>query len=135
MKLKDFINLFTGIPCDFDGYYGTQCMDLVHFYVYICLGIYDKSVLLADRAKNVWYKFNPAWYKYFKKIKNVYGDITQFPIKGDIVVWDGDDGHIAIIVEANGTEFTSFDANYPVGTKPHLQHHNYINVLGWLRGK
>jgi hypothetical protein len=133
MPFKNFIDLFSGIYTDFDKIYPNQCMDLAHFYVFICLGIYDKSVLAADVAKNVWLKFNPAWGKYFKKIANVYWDTTQFPVNGDIIIWNGTDGHIAIVVDANGMNFHSFDANYPVGTRPHIQYHNYDNVLGWLR--
>jgi len=133
MNLDNFIKLYTGIPCDFDNQYGTQCMDLAHFYAYICHGIYDKSVLAADCAKNVWLKWKPEWNKYYKKIPNVWDDVTCFPKPGDIIIWNGYYGHIAICVSADGMSFTSFDANYPTGSKPHLQYHDYANVIGWLR--
>jgi hypothetical protein len=130
MTLNNFIQLYTNRYIDFDGIFPNQCMDLAHFYAYICLDIYDKSVLSANVAKNVWYNFN--WNKYFTKIKNVYTDTTLFPKKGDIIIWDGTDGHIAVCVDANGNDFHSFDANYPTGSYPHIQYHNYINVIGWL---
>lgn len=129
----EFIKLFKGIPLDFDKALGVQCMDLVHYYVFIVLGIHDESVLSANVAKNVWFNFNPKWDKYFKKIANVYGDLGNFPSKGDIIVWDGLWGHIAIVNDATGRELHSFDANYPAGSNPHLQRHDYTNVLGWLR--
>lgn len=131
MNLDNFIKLYTGIPCDFDNRYGTQCMDLVHFYTYICFGIYDKSVLSADYAKNVWLKWNSSWDKYFKKEANA---AYNYPSNGDIVVWkNGTYGHIAICVDANSMTFRSFDANYPTGTYPHIQLHDYTGVAGWLK--
>jgi hypothetical protein len=49
------------------------------------------------------------------------------------VFWDGTDGHVAIFMDGSVNDFYSFDANYPVGTYPHRQYHNYYQVLGWLR--
>ena len=129
LSFDDFIKLYTGIPCDFDNLYGTQCMDLAHFYAYLCLGITDKSVLAADCAKNAWVKFQ--WPQYFKKEAN--GPVN-FPTRGDIVIWKtGNYGHIAICTDANSMTFHSFDANWPVGSYPHIQYHDYTNVLGWLK--
>lgn len=132
MQFDDFIKLYTGIPCDFDNYAGTQCMDLSHFYAYICLNIHDKTVLAADVAKNVWFKYNPAWDKYFTKVENTP---TGIPLKGDIIIWNGTAGHIAVVVDATMSHFRSFDANYPVGSFPKIVYHDYTNVLGWLHPK
>jgi hypothetical protein len=130
MLFDKFIELYRDKPCIWDAKLGTQCMALSHFYIYICLDIYDKSVLSANVAKNVWYKWQPAWDKYFKRVEN---GPTNFPSKGDIVIWKGTYGHIAICTEANSMTFYSFDANYPVGSYPHIQFHDYTNVVGWLR--
>lgn len=130
MSLEDFIKLYTAITADFDMSYGSQCMDLMHFYVYICLGITDKTVLQAPNAKTVYKNFKPAWKQFFQKIDNTP---TGVPIKGDIMFWDGTNGHVAIFVEGNVNDFFSFDVNYPVGSLGHIQYHNYTNVLGWLR--
>jgi hypothetical protein len=130
ITFDSFIKLYTGIPCDFDNQFNTQCMDLAHFYCYLVLGIEDKSVLAADYAKNVWLKFQPSWLKYFKKEAN---GPYNFPTRGDIVIWKGTYGHIAICADANSMTFHSFDANYPVGSYPHIQFHDYTNVLGWLK--
>jgi hypothetical protein len=129
MSFEDFIKLYTGIPCDFDGSYGTQCMDLAHFYKYIVLGIHDKTTLSAPSAVQVWGLNYPTL---FDKISN---SPTNFPIRGDIIIWGtaiGKDGHIAICTKADKDNFESFDANWPVGSKPHLQAHNYNGVLGWF---
>ena len=131
MSLENFIKLYTGITCDFDGSFGTQCMDLMHFYAYICLDITDKTVLQAPNAKTAYKSFKPIWGIFFKKIDNTP---TGVPEKGDIIFWGmGVDGHVAIFINGDVNKFNSFDANFPVGTKPHIQAHDYSNVLGWLR--
>ena len=132
MSFDDFIKLYTGIPCDFDGSYGTQCMDLAHFYKYIVLGIHDKTTLSAPTAAQVWGLNYPTL---FDKITNAP---TNFPLRGDIIIWGtavGSAGHIAICTKADKDNFESFDANWPVGSNPHLQAHNYNGVLGWFRFK
>lgn len=60
---------------------------------------------------------------------------TNVPQKGDIIVWRPSPGHIAIFIEGDVKRFTSFDQNFPVGSKCHVQEHNYTNVDGWLRCK
>lgn len=131
MTLEQFIKEYTGKYTDFDGIYPNQCMDLVHFYVYKVLGITDKSVLAAPSARLVYENFR--WPDLFKKIPNTPLGV---PISGDIVVWGtevGQHGHIAVFLEGDVNSFKSFDANYPVGTLPHIQDHTYKGVLGWLR--
>lgn len=131
MTLKEFIDKWKDKPCDFDGWYGTQCMDLMHFYVYEMLGIKDATVLAAPSAKQVYLNFR--WGDLFEKIDNTPNGL---PEEGDLIFWDnGEWGHVAIFIEGNLTRFTSFDANWPVGSLPHVQEHNYDNVLGWLRAK
>jgi hypothetical protein len=69
----------------------------------------------------------------FEKIANTP---DNFPSEGDIVVWGhdiGPFGHVAIAVEADINDFTSFDQNFPLNTNCHRQGHNYQAVLGWLR--
>jgi hypothetical protein len=129
MNIEEFIKLYTGIVCDFDGYYGSQCMDLMHFYKYICLGIHDKTTLSAPTALAAW---NLNYPNLFQKITN---KPTNFPVKGDIIFWGkqmGTAGHVAIVVSANNMSFQSFDANWPIGSLPHLQNHTYSGVVGWL---
>lgn len=130
ISLESFKKLFENMPADFDGYFGTQCMDLMHFYVFLCLGIEDKSVLSASTAILA---FTNKYPKYFKKIDN---SPDNFPVKGDIVFWKAtktnSTGHVAIILSADAMKFTSLDANYPTGSMPHVVEHNYDNVAGWL---
>jgi len=127
----EFINKYTGVAVDFDGYYGTQCMDLMHQYVYEVLGEKDATVLAAWCAKAVFENFK--WSNLFTKIENTPKGVPQ---KGDIMFWGGGDfGHVAIFIEGDATSFTSFDANFPLNSMPHKQFHYYGNVLGWLRFK
>lgn len=133
IAFAEFIKKWTGKPVDFDGYYGTQCMDLAHQYVYEVLGIKDKTVIAAPSAYMVYTNFR--WPELFDRIPN---DPQAVPKEGDLIVWDnkvgGGHGHIAIFVNGDVNSFNSFDANWN-GVLPHLQEHNYNNVLGWLRYK
>ena len=130
--LQEFINKYKGVGVDYDGAYGFQCMDLAHFYKKDVLGIKETSVLAAPTAAAAYKGFKPEWGKYFTKIDNT---LLGVPEPGDIIYFDGAVGHVAIFVSGNAWSFTSFDQNYPTGSLPHLQTHNYLNpkVLGWLR--
>jgi hypothetical protein len=131
MTLEEFITKWTGKPVDFDGIYPNQCMDLAHQYIFEVLGITDRSVIATPSAYQVYTQFK--WSKYFYKIANTP---VAVPIKGDVLVFGqqvGADGHICIVTDADINRFRSFDANWPVGSLPHIQEHNYNGVLGWLR--
>lgn len=134
MTLTDFIVKWQGKYCDFDGWYGNQCMDLMHQYCVEVLGISDPAVLRASCAKDVYTNFqNVTGNDLFTQIGNTP---TGVPNEGDIVFWgSGEYGHVAIFVEGDTNSFRSFDQNYPVGTPCHIQNHTYANVLGWLRFK
>jgi len=130
MTFDTFITKWNGKGVDYDGWYGYQCMDLYRQYV--------KEVVVAKQsspvrgAKDVWNNYNQVA---FERISN---QPTNFPQKGDIVIWGvgvGQYGHIAICITADSYKLTSFDQNWPVGTLCHKQPHNYTGVLGWLRPK
>lgn len=138
MIFDQFITKWTGKSIDFDGIYPNQCMDLMHQYAYDVLGITDKAVLAKAWASLVYTQF--AWNNQFEKIANTPTDVPQ---KGDIILWEEalnydaaighGYGHVAIVIDANTNTFNSFDANWPAGSLPHIQNHNYNHVLGWLR--
>lgn len=135
MTYDEFIASRTDKPVDFDGIYPNQCMDLMHQYVYDVLGLTDKSLLAAPAAYQVFTNFKPAWSQYFEKIDNTP---TNVPTKGDIVFFGqsiGEWGHVCIFLDGDTTSFRSFDANWPTGTLPHIQKHDYKGVLGWLTSK
>jgi hypothetical protein len=130
ISFDDFIKEWTGKPVDFDGVYPNQCMDLMHQYAYEVLGITDKTVLATPAAYQVYTQFK--WGDYFTKIDNTP---TGVPLKGDLLFFGtgvGAYGHVCIFINGNVNSFNSFDANWPTGTLPHIQTHNYNGVLGWL---
>jgi len=129
ITLDEFVEKWSGKACDFDGYYGTQCMDLMHQYVYDVLGEKDATILASSCAKLVYTNFR--WNNLFDQIDNTLNGV---PSKGDLIFWGtGTWGHVAIFLEGDVNSFRSFDANWPEGTYPHIQEHNYAGVLGWLR--
>lgn len=135
ISLEEFIKKYTNKPVDYEGVYPNQCMDLMHLYKEEVLGVKGMGILSKPAAYQVFANFVPAWGEYFEIIKNT---LLNWPKKGDIIFWGtkiGPYGHTAICVSANVFKFTSFDANWPVDTLPHLQEHNYVGVLGWLRVK
>ena len=134
MTFDDFIAKWTGKPCDFDGVYGNQCMDLMHQYIYDVLGVTDAKVLMKDCAKNVYLDFdNTFGHEMFDKIDNTPDGV---PNKGDIMFWrSGQYGHVSMFVSGDANNFQSFDQNWPTGSLPHIQDHTYGYVAGWLRFK
>ena len=126
MDHSAFISKWRDKGCDFDGFYGYQCMDLAHQYA---VEVHKQDIPSAPAAKDVWDK-NCVGYT---KILNTPEAI---PEKGDIIIWGveaGPYGHIAIFDNGDQNSFTSFDQNWPVGSICHLQKHNYKGVIGWLR--
>lgn len=136
MTLQTFIDTYQGIGVDLDGYPTDnpfQCMDLMHKYCMDVLQL-DRKVLSASSAKTCYTTFNAIYgHELFEKIDNTP---TNTPQSGDIIFWGtGTYGHVAIFVDGNTKNLTSFDQNYPEGSKPHLQSHTYTQCLGWLRYK
>jgi hypothetical protein len=126
MDHSAFISKWRDKGCDFDGFYGYQCMDLAHQYA---VEVHKQDIPSAPAAKDVWDK-NCVGYT---KILNTPEAI---PEKGDIIIWGveaGPYGHIAIFDNGDQNSFTSFDQNWPVGSICHLQKHNYKGVIGWLK--
>lgn len=134
LTFDDFITEWIGKVCDYDGQFGTQCMDIFDYYCQDVLGLTRSEIVSTLFSKNpiTLYTQNNVG-KYFQKIDNT---LLGVPKKGDVFIFGpkvGVDGHICIFVEGNILNFKSFDANWPVGTLPHIQAHNYTGALGWLR--
>jgi len=136
MRLDDFINKWDGRGIDYDNYYGDQCMDLMHQYISEVLGLPDGRILQAPAAKDVYLNFDNIFGReYFEKVPNTPEGVPQ---PGDIVLWGtglGPYGHVAIFIDGNASTFNSFDQNFPIGSKCHIQSHTYKGVLGWLHPK
>lgn len=134
MTFDEFIAKYTDKPVDFDGVYPSQCMDLMHQYVYDVLGLTDRKLLAHACAYQVFSDFTES--EYFDKIANTPEGVPQ---KGDIVLFNktasNPYGHVCIFISGTANKFKSFDANYPTGSLPHVQDHTYGYCLGWLRAK
>lgn len=130
MTVQEFFDKWNGKGCDFDGYYGFQCMDLYQQYTREVVG---GPHIPAPAAADVW---NTYAKDYYDRIANTPTGVPQL---GDVMIWKKASGlpygHIAVFKSGDVNRFTSFDQNWPPGTKSHFQDHNYTNVQGWLRPK
>jgi hypothetical protein len=130
MTLTDFIRKYDGQTVDFDGNHGGQCVDVYRAYCKEVLNIPQSPPVKG--AKDIAKTYLPD---YFDWTGNREEGVPQ---PGDIVIW-GDEigpyGHVAIFVDGTNRSFRSFDQNYPLGSKCHLQAHRYTGVLGWLHFK
>ena len=128
-KFSEFYNKYNGIPNVGDTPENQgQCVGLFSVWIdFLGLPYHEWG-----NAKDLLTNADPA---YLEVIFNTPDNIPQI---GDCIVWGtqvGPDGHVAIFKEGDVNTFTSFDENWPVGSAPHLQTHNYSGVLGWLRPK
>lgn len=136
ISFQQFRDKWNNRGIDFDGYYGDQCMDLMHQYCVEVLGLTDGRILAAPSAKQVFLNFDNVFgNEHFDKINN---SPTGIPNNGDIMFFGvGQYGHVSIYIDGSVMTFNSFDQNWPVGSKCHIQVHDYNQhqVLGWLRFK
>ncbi len=71
MTFQEFLEKYNGRSVDFDGWFGFQCMDLMHQYIHDVLGLTDVKILSAPLARLVFENFdNVAGHEYFEKIEN-----------------------------------------------------------------
>jgi len=128
MTLNEFMGKWNGRGIDYDGAYGYQCMDLYLQYQKEVLGVQPKG---AAYAGLLWDNYDS---NVFTKIPNT---LTFVPQAGDVCIWTGGYGHVAIATgSGNIWAFHSFDQNYPLGSLPHVQGHNYFGGFrGVLRPK
>lgn len=91
---------------DFDGAYGSQCVDLFRYYHRDVVG--DAQIGSVGSAKNIWTNagMNRAYYRV-----NASGRAQQ----GDVVVFDGSwgsgHGHVGIVLSDKGGKLTIINSN------------------------
>jgi len=128
MSITEFVKKWNGIYVEVAGTTAkNQCVDLANLFIRDFLGL---PIIEYTNAKDF-----PS--KAGDKYDYILNSPTGVPEEGDLVIWGGTYGHIAIFIEGNANRFTSFDENFPVGSPCHIQEHNYNTpkVLGWLRFK
>jgi hypothetical protein len=105
MNYQNFKNKWLGKGIDYDGAYGFQCFDVINQYILEITG--QKPYIRLDWADEIFKKPNdiiPTGVNY-TIIKNNETP-NNFPIQGDIIVWNkakwnGNGGHTAIVDNAN----------------------------------
>ena len=115
-----------GSKIDVDGAYGAQCVDLIMAY-YQYLGVSRVSGNGCDYSHN---SLPSGW----TRIQNTASFV---PNPGDIVVWTDEgwkNGHVAIFLSGNTSNFTSIDQNWPQGSEvKEVYHSSYKYVWGVIR--
>ena len=121
--LSDFIKLFNGHWCDWDGSFGNQCFDLAQFYNSTIGNPTSFTGATADLI------INQAGTFYTK----VLNSPTGFPVAGDIVVWSWPHVGIATGNNTNSSKFEVLEQNDPTNSNCHIKvYPNYNGVIGWL---
>lgn len=70
------------------------------------------------------------------KVKFIKNEASTIPQAGDIAVWDGKYGHVAVVLFANVNRLITFDQNYNTKNEPcTFVYHTYKNCLGFIRRK
>lgn len=131
MTLDQFLNKYTGKKVDYDGVYGSQCVDLFRQYCKDVLEIPHTGAV--EGAKDLWHRYHSLLEpKYFTR--HSYGAKV-----GDVAIWDSTStnryGHVAIVVGVQDDEFLVFeqDGFTQDGAKFNIQKKQ--NLLGFLRAR
>lgn len=126
MTVAEIFSLLDGVFVDFDGYYGDQCVD----WAQVINKFYGAPRLSGNNASDIWNTYPQGFYTRIPNGPN------NFPDEGDIVIWKGIPGHIAVARKGcTSMLLKTMDQNFPTGSKCHSQDHTYKGVLGWLRKK
>ena len=121
MTIDSFITYWNGIYCDFDGNFGDQCFDLANSYSRWIGGprfLGATADLIINQAGT-----------FYTQILNTD---TNFPQKGDIVVWNWPHVGIATGDNTDKDAFDCLEQNDPTDSDCHLKHYSYSGVIGWL---
>lgn len=135
-KFKDFLNQYNGKFVEVvDPSSKYQCFDLADAWLDF-LGI-PKDSIAHYYAYQIYTDATDRTRQFFDLIPNTPDGVPQV---GDVVIFGkqvGIAGHVCIRSNGQGdaNAFESFDQNWPTGSPAHLQQHNYVGVLGWLRPK
>ena len=133
MTYDEFEKKYLGKAVDYDGVFGVQCVDIADQYLKDCFGITGVWCVGAKDLYNNFENYAPL-VSAFEKLPNTRELVVR---KGDLVVWNGDCGHIAIGT-GDGTIdwFKSLEENTLGCHEPvQIVKHDFSGVLGVLRPK
>lgn len=92
MTYQEFKKKYDGKYVDYDGAYGYQCWDLAQYYFTEVLNVPD-SVLSGCQ----WVKNMVLWDWKYAELTKYFDEIdVHTMIAGDVCIWTGGDGHIAV---------------------------------------
>lgn len=138
MNLEEFVKKYSGKKVDFDGVYGSQCVDLFRQYVKECLGIpeHTGACSTSGGAKDLYldYEKMPLEKKHFNKILK-----NKAFVSGDTLIWNSTEknqyGHVAIYLGKLDNSFIVFEQNGFEQNGAKITIRGKDNLLGALRKK
>lgn len=135
MTLEEFVKKYNGCKVDYDGVYGSQCVDLFRQYVRDVLLIAEHTGPCASSggAKDLFLDYHkmPIEKKYFIR------SASKTCKAGDVLIWNetvtNKYGHIAICLGTIGNSYIVFeqDGFKQDGAKINIRGRE--NLLGYLR--
>jgi len=145
--VDNFAKNTIGLCIDQDNAFGCQCVDLMHLYIDLVLGVPRSSHNIRGNALPLYNSLpkskiinHGARVVRLEKIPYKAGNL---PIKGDIIFYSHADGigHVGIFLEGDSNFFTGLDQNWintdlSKGSPAAVVEHRYIDqytVVGWLR--
>lgn len=132
-KLYNFVKNNIGTKVDFDGKFGSTCVDLARQYFHDVWGIEEHTGGVIG-AKDLWLNYNnlPLEQKYFIRT------VTNFRI-GDVLIFNGTEkneyGHVAIMLEERENDFIVFEQDGYKQDGAKISICSKKNLLGALRRK
>jgi len=120
---------------DPDGMYGYQCVDVADDYCIALFGNWQNTIGGCTYAKEL---FDGASSVYFTKIVDDHVTAGLIPQHGDIIVYGGTYGHVAVVDSADTGNVYVFQQNgdgQGATTPCKRGTLSYNNSIGWLRPK
>lgn len=92
MTYQEFKKKYNECYVDYDGAYSSQCWDLIQYYNVEVLNVPDSVFSGCGWVKNM-----VLWDNKYQELLEYFDEVdTHAMIEGDVCIWTGGDGHVAI---------------------------------------
>ena len=92
MTYQEFKKKYNECYVDYDGAYSSQCWDLIQYYNVEVLNVPDSVFSGCGWVKNM-----VLWDNKYQELLEYFDEVdTHNMIEGDVCIWTGGDGHVAI---------------------------------------